>query len=86
MSAGKKHRKLSKKGKKIIRRAIGAVLMITAIIIAALPSDNVKANTTNVAEKYKIYRRDDESFEKNRNFGVDGLGRDFFVYVALFFL
>ena len=55
MSAGKKHRKLSKQGKKIIRRAVGAVLMITAIIIAALPSDNVKANTTNVAEKYKIY-------------------------------
>ena len=55
MSAGKKHRKLSKRGKKIIRRAIGAVLMITAIIIAALPSDNVKADTTNVAEKYKIY-------------------------------
>lgn len=55
MSAGKKHRKLSKRGKKIIRRAIGAVLMITAIIIAAFPSDNVKADTANVAEKYKIY-------------------------------
>ena len=55
MSAGKKHRKLSKRGKKIIRRAVGAILMITAIIIAALPSDNVKADTTNVAEKYKIY-------------------------------
>ena len=55
MSAGKKHRKLSKKGKMIIRRAVGAVLMITAIIIAALPSDSVKADAGNVAEKYKIY-------------------------------
>lgn len=55
MSAGKKHRKLSKQGKKIIRRAIGAVLMISAIIIAAIPAKNVSADTGNVAEKYKIY-------------------------------
>lgn len=55
MSAGKKHRKLSKRGKKIIRRALGAVLMISAIIIAAVPADSVTADTGNVAEMYKIY-------------------------------
>ncbi len=55
MSAGKKRRKLSKQGKKIIRRALGAILMITAIIIAAIPADNVTAVAGNVAEKYRIY-------------------------------
>ncbi len=55
MSAGKKHRKLSKKGKKIIRRALGAVLMISAIIIAAIPAERAKAENGNVAQMYKIY-------------------------------
>lgn len=55
MSAGKGHRKLSKKGKKIIRRALGAVLMISAIIIAAIPAGKVSADTGSVAEMYKIY-------------------------------
>lgn len=55
MSAGKKHRKLSRRGKKLIRRTLGAVMMITAIIIAAIPARNVTADTGNVAEKYKIY-------------------------------
>ena len=55
MSAGKKHRKLSRRGKKIIRRALGAVLMISAIIIAAIPARDAKAETGNVAEKYRIY-------------------------------
>ena len=55
MSAGKKHRKLSKRGKKIIRRALGAVLMVSAIIIAAIPAGKSTAVTGNVAEMYKIY-------------------------------
>ena len=55
MSAGKKHRKLSRRGKKIIRRTLGAVMMITAIIIAAIPAKQATADPGNVAEKYKIY-------------------------------
>ncbi len=55
MSTTKKHRKLSKKGKKIIRRALGVVLMATAIIIAAVPAREASADSGNVAEMYKIY-------------------------------
>lgn len=55
MSAGKKHRKLSKRGKKIIRRALGAVLMVSAIMIAAIPAGKTSAQVGNVAEMYKIY-------------------------------
>ena len=55
MSAGTKHKKLSKKGKKIVRRSLGAVLMMSAIITAAVPARNASADTGNVSEKYKIY-------------------------------
>lgn len=55
MSVKKEHRKLSRKGKKILRRTLGAILMISAIIIAAVPAEKVSADTGNVAEMYKIY-------------------------------
>lgn len=55
MSAKKEHRKLSRKGKKILRRTLGTILMISAIVIAAVPAKQVLADTGNVAEMYKIY-------------------------------
>lgn len=55
MSAGKKHRKLSRFGKKVIRRTLGAVFLISAIIVAAIPAERTAADTGDVAQMYKIY-------------------------------
>lgn len=52
----KGHNKLSRKAKKIIRKSLGAVLLITAIIIAAIPADRVSAESGVTAEAYKMYR------------------------------
>ena len=58
-----KHRRL----KRSVRRTLGAILLISALVVAAIPVDNLQASTVNQArgtgKKVTLYLYSDRDYE-----------------------
>ena len=70
---GKKKRKLNSKGRTLVRRSIGGVLLASSLIIAAIPSDRSgKAQASITSEQEKVF----EAINMLNGVNPDGTFRD----------